>query len=133
MARRSTSDPERQPDHQSWIHSRILLNREFFDAWREGAAMIAAGFGSFAIFEGLASVAGHDALPRAFALAITALGVVVVSLASWHHRKMKAWVDIDEYGSLPAPELPDERLADIAAGATILVGAVSFGAVLLLR
>lgn len=119
-------------DHQTWVHTRLLLERQFQDALREGFAMIAAGFGSFAVFDGLAAVREHDALPKTFALAITAIGVVVILLAATHNRKMTAWADGDEFGPGPVPALPDERRSYRLAIGAATIGVVSFVALLLL-
>jgi hypothetical protein len=113
------------------VHTRLLLERQFQDSLREGFAMIAAGFGSFAVFDGLAAVRDHDALPKTFALAITAIGIVLVALATVHHRKMVAWADADEFGAGPAPALPDERRPYLLAAGAASIGIVSFVALLL--
>lgn len=91
--------------------------------------MIAAGFGSFAIVQGLAGHA-RDELPKAFALAITAVGIIVIVIAARHHRKMIDWVDADEFGTGATPSLPDERRTDYIAAAAVVIGVVSFVALL---
>ncbi len=118
--------------HQSWVHTRLLLERQFQDSLREGFAMVAAGFGSFAIFDGLAAVRTHEALPKTFALIITAIGVGVIVAALTHYRKMTAWADGDEFGAGPVPTLPDERRPYRLAAAAAVIGVVSFVALLLL-
>lgn len=118
------------PDHQTWIHSRLLLEREYFDVVREGFTMIAAGFGSFAIFEGLTTVHGHDELPKIFALSLTAVGIILIVLAARHNKAMTAWINTDEYGTAPAPDLPNERRIDYLAAAAVIIGVVSFIALL---
>jgi hypothetical protein len=117
-------------DHQTWILSRLQVERDFFTVVREGFTMIAAGFGSFAFFEGV--TAGHASaeLPKVFALAITAAGIIVIVLATQHNRKMKAWINADEYGSGPVPELPDEQRTERLAMAVVLIGVISFIALL---
>jgi hypothetical protein len=113
-------------DHQTWVHSRLLLDKAFLDTVREGFAMIAAGFGSFAIFDGLASVRERDALPKAFALILTAIGIIVILLAVQHNRKMTVWVNADEFGAGPVPALPDERRTEYLAVAVGIIGVISF-------
>ncbi len=119
-------------DHQTWVHTRLLLERQFQDSLREGFAMIAAGFGSFAVFDGLASLRSHAALPKTFALVITAVGVLVILFAAIHFRKMTAWADEDEYGDGPVPVLPDERRPYLLAVGASAIGVVSFVALLFL-
>jgi hypothetical protein len=126
MATTRDSDRRLAQDHQNWIHSRLLVEREFFTVVREGFAMIAAGFGSFAIVQGLTTGHARDELPKAFALAITAAGIIVILLAAQHHRTMVDWVDADEFGTDAAPRLPDERRTDFIAAAAVVIGVISF-------
>jgi hypothetical protein len=130
MAGTPIPDTSMARDHQTWIHSRLLMEREFFDVVCEGFTMIAAGLGSFAIFEGLATIRSHEALPKAFALGITAVGTIVIAIGAMCHRKMIAWIDEDEYGPGPVPELPNERLTERLAVAAIIIGVGSFIALL---
>ena len=92
--------------------------------------MIAAGFGSFAVVEGLTTAHRVAELPRVFALAITAIGVIVILLAARHSRQMTEWINADEYGSGPAPALPGERRIDYLAAGAVIIGVVSFVALL---
>lgn len=128
----STRSPDNRiaQDHQTWIQSRLLVEREFFTIVREGFTMIAAGFGSFAIFEGLTTAHSRDELPKIFSLAITAVGIIVIGLAALHNRKMTAWINADEYGSGPVPELPDEQRTERLAVAAVIIGLISFIALL---
>jgi hypothetical protein len=119
-------------DHQTWVHSRLLLDKGFQDAVQHGFALIASGFGSFALFDGLAGVGGHGALPKTFALALTAVGVIMIGLAANHNRKMITWVNADEFGVEPAPALPDENRPRYLAAGAIVIGFISFIALLLL-
>lgn len=120
-------------DHLTWVRTRMTLDQEFMESIRHGFSLIAAGFGSFSIFEGLTlGERNVSELPRTFALILTAVGVVVIVLALIHDRKMTAWVDADEFGAAPAPELPDERRPFYMAGAAALIGVVSFVALLML-
>jgi uncharacterized membrane protein YidH (DUF202 family) len=120
-------------NHELWVRTRLQLDAEFLEALRHGFSLIAAGFGSFSIFQGL--TVGErvvSELPKTFALIVTAVGVLVILLAITHDRKMTAWVDGDEFGTEPVPELPDEnRPLYLAAGGAI-IGLVSFVALLLL-
>ena len=81
---------------------------------QRGFTMIAAGFGSFAIFDGLATIRAQPALPKAFALGITAIGVLVI-LAGYVHE---------------APKRPDERRVDVLTAAAVVIGVISFIALL---
>jgi hypothetical protein len=125
----AAADPSGR-DHQTWVHSRLLLDKGCLDAVRQGFTMIAAGFGSFAIFDGLASVRDRDALPKAFALILTTIGIIVILLAVQHNRKMTAWVNSDEFGAGPVPALPDERRTEYLAAAVGFIGIISFIALL---
>jgi hypothetical protein len=63
---------------------------------------------------------------------VTVVGILVILLAVQHARKMEAWVDADEYGSRPTPELPNENRTLHLAAAAVVIGVVSFVAMLLL-
>ena len=130
MASTPSSGNRIVPDHQTWIHSRLLLEREYFDVIREGFTMIAAGFGSFAIFEGLTTVHSHDELPKVFSLGITAVGIILIVLAARHNKAMTAWINTDEYGPGEAPDLPNERRIDYLAAAAVIIGVAAFIALL---
>lgn len=118
-------------DHLMWVRTRLTLDQEFLESARHGFSLIAAGFGSFSLFEGLTIGERQvSELPRAFALIMTAIGVILILLAITHDLKMTAWVDADEFGTEPAPELPDEkRPLYLAAGAAV-IGVISFIALL---
>ena len=117
---------------QSWVHTRLLVERGFEEMLRHGFTLIAAGFGSFAIFDGLATSHDRAEVPRIFALASTAIGVLIIVLAARHFRAMNAWADADEFGEDPAPELPNERRPLYMAAAAVVIGGVSFISLLLL-
>ena len=119
-------------DHQSWIHTRLLLENAFDEMLRHGFTLIAAGFGGFVIFEGLSTTHGGAEVPRIFALAATTIGVMGILIAARHFRAMNAWADADEFGSEPAPELPNEKRPFYLAAAASVIGVISFVALLLL-
>jgi uncharacterized membrane protein YidH (DUF202 family) len=130
MARALGATDRAAPDHQAWVHSRLLVERDFLEFVREGFRMIAAGFGSFAIVEGITTAHRVQELPRVFALAITAIGVIVILLAARHSRQMVDWVNADEYGAGPVPDLPGERRIDYLAAGAVVIGVISFIALL---
>jgi uncharacterized membrane protein YidH (DUF202 family) len=135
--RRGTVDPdsgEVSPnDHLTWVRTRMTLDAEFLDAVRHGFSLIAAGFGSFSIFQGLTIGERQvSELPKTFALIVTAVGVIVILLAITHDRKMTGFIDKDEFGPDHVPTLPDENRPLYLAAAAALIGIVSFIALLLL-
>jgi hypothetical protein len=120
-------------DHLTWVRTRLTLDSEFLESVRHGFSLIAAGFGSFSIFQGL-TVGEREVseLPKTFALIVTTVGVLLILLAISHDRKMTAWVDADEFGTEPVPGLPDENRPLYLAAGAIVIGLVSFVALLLL-
>lgn len=120
-------------DHLTWVRTRMMLDQEFMESVRHGFSLIAAGFGSFSIFEGLTLGERQvSELPKTFALIVTAIGVILILLAMLHDRKMTAWVDADGFGAAPTPELPDENRPFILGAAAAIIGVISFIALLLL-
>ena len=120
-------------NHEMWVRTRLQLDAEFQDALRHGFSLIAAGFGSFSLFEGLTiGERGASELPKTFALIVTAVGMVIILYAASHLRKMTAWVDVDEFGAGSVPQLPDENRSLYLGSAAIIIGVVSFVALLLL-
>lgn len=117
---------------QSWVHTRLLVERGFEEMLRHGFTLIAAGFGSFAIFDGLATSHDRAEVPRIFALASTAIGVIIILLAARHFQAMNAWADADEFSGEPAPVLPNERRPMYLATAAVVIGVISFISLLLL-
>jgi hypothetical protein len=111
------------------VRTRLTLDKDFRDQLAQGFALITAGFGSFAIFDGL-SGGEHDTLPKAFALAATAIGVIIIALDVAHYRRMTRLVDLDEFGAGPVPELPDEQRPLWLAVAAMIIGVISFVALL---
>lgn len=126
-------------DHLSWVRTRMTLDAEMMEWVRHGFSLIAVGFGSFAFLQGVVGAAGEGEGPhvtepsRVFSLIVTAIGVAVILLAANHNRKMTAWVNADEYGAGPVPELPNEQRTSYLAGAAILIGLISFIALLFLK
>jgi hypothetical protein len=112
-------------DHLDWVRTRLMLDQEFLESARHGFSLIAAGFGSFSIFEGLTIGESHvSELPKTFALIVTAIGVIVILLGMGHDRKMTAFIEEDEFGTSPVPELPNEPrplyMAAAAAGIEVI-------------
>ncbi len=128
-----TSSAAVAKDHLGWVRTRLTLERDLRETTSRGFALIAAGFGSFAIFDGLAVGEHRDDLPLAFALVATAIGVALIFLAMRHFTRMTAWIDADEFGAEPAPMLPNEQRDVRIASAAIAIGTVSFIALLLIR
>lgn len=122
---------ERVDDHLTWVRTRMTLDHDFLDSVRHGFSLIAAGFGSFSIFEGLTIGERQvSELPKAFALIVTAIGVMIILLAIMHDRKMTAWINSDEFGAGSVPELPDENRPLYLAISAAALGMVSFIALL---
>jgi len=120
-------------DHLGWVRNSMMIDQEFLESVRHRFSLIVAGFGSFSIFEELTvgERAGSE-LPNTFALIVTAIGVIVILLAMIHDRKMTSFIDEDEFGTGPAPKLPEENRPLYLASAAIVIGIVSFVAPLLL-
>ena len=117
--------------HLSWARTRMSLDADLLDAVRYGFSLIVTGFGSFSILQGLTIGEREIAeLPRTFALIVTVCGVLIILVAMQHARKMVAWVDRDEFGDEPAPELPNEERARNLGIAAVIIGLVSFVALL---
>ena len=120
-------------EHVDWVRTRIVLDQELHEWIRHGVVLIAAGFGSFALFEGFhLGEAKAAELPRGFALAVTLAGVLLIVSAMAHDLRMTRWVDEDEFGAAPVPLLPDERRPLVLGGIAAAVGVASFAALLFL-
>lgn len=133
MAKPPMADDNLPSDHLRWVRARLLVDDELLDFTRHGFSLIAAGFGSFSLFEGLTVGERHlSPLPKTFALIVTAIGVLVILLALRHAARMTAWVNADAFADATPPLLPDEnRLVVLAIGA-VVIGVVSFAAMLML-
>jgi hypothetical protein len=123
-------------EHLTWVRTRMNLDDELREWIRMGFSLIVVGFGSFAFLAGVVeALQGEEGLDvtnpsKAFSLVSTAVGIILILLAVNHNRQMVAWVNADEFGSGEVPELPQERrLYNLAAGAVVL-GAISFFALL---
>ena len=120
-----------------WVQTRMMLDEQLMHAVRHGFSLIAIGFGSFAFLEGVVGGLGrssHFTEPsRAFSLAATVIGIVIVLLAMRHNRSMMAWVNADESPDGKAPRLPDQELPERMGGIAIAVGVCSFVSLILLR
>ena len=118
-------------DHLTWVRTRMTLDQEFLESVRHGFSLIAAGFGSFSIFEGLTIGESHvSELPKTFALIVTVIGVIVILLAMAHDRKMTAFINEDEFGTDPVPTLPNENRPLYMAAGAVIIGIISFVALL---
>ena len=127
------AEDEAPNNHLLWVRARMLVDDRFLDVIRHGFSLIVAGFGSFSLFEGLTIGEHHvSALPKTFALIVTAIGVIVILLALRHAASMTAWVNTDAFGDRAPPPLPEERQLMGLAIAAVVIGVVSFVALLLL-
>jgi uncharacterized membrane protein YidH (DUF202 family) len=124
-------------EHLAWVRTRMNLDAELREWLRMGFSLIVAGFGSFAFLAGVvAALQGGEGGPdvtnpsKAFSLIATAIGVVLILLAVSHNRQMVAWVNADEFGNGPAPELPQERRLYYLAAAAVIIGVISFVALI---
>lgn len=132
-------DKRRLQDRENirWVQTRMMLDEQLMHAVRHGFSLIAVGFGSFAFLEGVVGGLGessHVTEPsRAFSLAATVVGIVVVLLAMRHNRSMMAWVNADEFPDGEAPDLPDQELPERLGIVAVVVGVCSFVGLLLLR
>ena len=132
-------DARRLQDRENirWVQTRMMLDEQLMHAVRHGFSLIALGFGSFAFLEGVVGGFGessHATEPsRAFSLAATVIGVVIVLLAIRHNRSMMAWVNADEFPDGEAPDLPDQELPERLGIFAIAVGVCSFIGLLLLQ
>jgi uncharacterized membrane protein YidH (DUF202 family) len=131
MVDRPRSGQSVTADHLGWVRTRMMLDQEFLESVRNGFSLIAAGFGSFSIFEGLTIGESHvSELPKTFALIVTAIGVIVILVAMAHDRKMTSFIDEDEFGTGPVPELPNENRPLYMAAGAVIIGVISFVALL---
>ena len=111
----------------------MLVDDQLLDVIRHGFSLIWPAFGSFSLFQGLTIGERHvSPLPKTFALIVTAIGVIVILLALLHTGRMTTWVNADAFGDRASPPLPEERhMMRFAIGA-VVIGVVSFIALLLL-
>jgi hypothetical protein len=123
----------------SWVRTRMTLDQDLMEWIRHGFALITVGFGSFAFLEGVVGAFGETERPpatepsRIFSLSASAVGVTLIASALRHNRNMVEFVNADAFGDQEAPALPDEKRAEYLAMGAIVIGLVSFVALLLLR
>ncbi|MFN8591759.1 MAG: hypothetical protein U0031_09900 [Thermomicrobiales bacterium] len=118
-------------EHLSWVRTRLSLERDLRETVAQGFALIVVGFGSFAIFDGLAENRDREDLPKSFALIVTVIGIAIIALGLRHFLRMAAWVDEDEFVGAAKVELPDERWPVLLASSAAIIGVISFGALLI--
>jgi uncharacterized membrane protein YidH (DUF202 family) len=139
MTERATASASLHDDHIMWVRTRMTLDSELMEWIRHGFSLIAAGFGSFAFLEGVTGALGQGEgrsvtePSRVFSLAATAIGVALIALAMKHNRAMVDFVNADEFGAGEVPELPNEKREEYLGGVAIVIGVVSFLALLVLR
>ena len=139
MTDHATASASLHDDHIMWVRTRMTLDSELMEWIRHGFSLIAVGFGSFAFLEGLVGSLGRGEgafvtePSRVFSLVATAIGVALIALALRHNRAMVVFVNADEFGAGEAPELPNEKREEYLGGVAIVIGVVSFLALLVLR
>jgi uncharacterized membrane protein YidH (DUF202 family) len=122
----------------SWVRTRMTIEADLMEWIRHGFALITVGFGSFAFLEGIVGALGEgegpgvDSPSRIFSLVATAIGVFLIAIALRHNQKMVKFVNDDAFGEGPVPPLPDEQRAGKLALGAMVVGVMSFIALLLL-
>lgn len=138
MSQRVASQISADHEHISWVRTRMTLDAELMEWIRHGFSLIAVGFGSFSFLDGMRGTLGEGAganvtePSRMFSLAITAIGILLIALALRHNKRMVAFVNADEYGEGKVLSLPDERREEYLALAAIVIGVISFVALLFL-
>lgn len=139
MSTISVATPDDNSDHMSWVRTRMTLDQDLMEWIRHGFALITVGFGSFAFLDGIVGALGEGEGPsvtepsRIFSLVATVIGGVVIAIALRHNRRMIEFVNSDEFGDGPALELPDEKRAEYLAIGAMVLGVVSFVALLILH
>jgi uncharacterized membrane protein YidH (DUF202 family) len=124
-------------EHLTWVRTRMNLDAELREWFRMGFSLIVAGFGSFAFLAGVVeALHGEEGLQvtnpsKAFSLIATAVGVGLILTAVNHNRRMAAWVNADEFGKGPAPELPNEQRLYYLSAAAVILGVIAFVALLI--
>jgi uncharacterized membrane protein YidH (DUF202 family) len=139
MNRNVLEPPSEVREQMSWVRTRMQLDSELMEWIRHGFSLIAAGFGSFAFLEGLTGALGEGAdqiatePSRVLSLVATAIGVILIAIALKHNRNMVDFVNADEFGAGEVPRVPNEKREVYLAGVAILMGIVSFLALLFLQ
>ncbi|MFN8663211.1 MAG: DUF202 domain-containing protein [Thermomicrobiales bacterium] len=125
-------------DHISWVRTRMTLDAELMEWIRHGFGLITVGFGSFAFLDGILGGLGEHAgrsttdPSRIFSILATAIGILVILIALRHNRMMVEFVNQDEFEGSPALALPNEKREEYLAIGAMILGAVSFVALLIL-
>jgi hypothetical protein len=137
MRTTQSNEPVVVREHMIWVQTRMNLDEAMMAGVRQGGALIAAGFGSFAFIAGLtpglADAEIFSSPSRAFSLVANIAGMLAIAVATYKNRRMSAWVNADEFGEAAAPDLPTERIPYMVAAITLVIGIVSFVGLLLLR
>jgi uncharacterized membrane protein YidH (DUF202 family) len=139
MNRNVLEPPSDVREPMSWVRTRMLLDAELMEWIRHGVSLIAAGFGSFAFLEGLTGAQGEGSdqiatePSRVFSLGATAIGIILIAVALKHNRNMIDFVNAGEFGAGKVPALPNEMREEYLAGLAIVIGIVSFLALLFLQ
>lgn len=139
ITEQATASASPHDDHIMWVRTRMTLDSELMEWILHGFSLIAVGFGSFAFLEGLVgSLGGGEGRSvtepsRVFSLVATLIGVALVGIALKHNRAMVDFVNADEFGSGEVPRLPNEKREEYLAGVAVVIGIVSFIALLVLR
>lgn len=129
---------ENDADHMAWVRTRMTLDSEFMEWIRHGFALITVGFGSFAFLDGIVGGLGEHSSrsatdpSRIFSIVTTVVGMLLIITALRHNRLMVEFVNHDEFGEMPPLTLPNEKREDYLAIGALVLGAVSFVALLLL-
>lgn len=132
------SPAQSHAEHMSWVRTRMTLDNEFIEWIRHGFALIGVGFGSFAFLDGVVNGLGEGGVrsstepSRLFSLGATAIGMLLIIIALRHYRMMVAFVNSDEFGEQPSLPLPNEKRDEFLAIGAVVLGALSFVALLLL-
>jgi putative membrane protein len=139
MQRGRTLESPEHHEHMSWVRTRMTLDQDLMEWIRHGFSLITVGFGSFAFLEGVVGAFGEGERSaatepsRIFSLIATAVGVILVAMALKHNRNMVEFVNADAFGDQEAPGLPNEKREEYLAVGSIVIGMISFVALLFLR
>lgn len=116
----------------------MTLDAELMEWIRHGFSLITVGFGSFAFLDGVLGGLGEHGgrsttdPSRIFSILATAIGMLVILIALRHNRMMVEFVNRDEFEGTPPLALPNEKREEYLAVGAVILGAVSFVALLIL-